>query len=116
MKPALHKFENDLKQKPPPGVNAPPIGIRAKDLDENFNKVTIVESTDIPKPYNVKYTKDGAMLVNLKTVPDGEIDGDILFWNSGANKWQVFPAVLSDELRVLGLKNGVLGWIKTEDC
>jgi hypothetical protein len=69
MKPDLHSFENDLKNKSPKGSNAPPVSIRARDLDGNFNKTTLIESTDIPKPYSVKYTKEGTMLVNVRSLP-----------------------------------------------
>jgi hypothetical protein len=114
----LHEFREDLKQRPPPGSNAPPVGIRAKDLDENFTKVSLIESdqTD-PKPYDVTYVKEGTRIENIRIAPDGEHDGDILFWKNDAQKWRVFPAVRDkDNLHVLGLLDGKLGWIKTQEC
>ena len=64
--PDLHKFERDLKNRPGPGSNAPPVSIRAKDLDENYKKVTAVVTTNneagyVPD-YDPKYTKDGTEL------------------------------------------------------
>jgi hypothetical protein len=118
MRPELHEFRDDLKQRPPKGSNAPPVGIRAINLDQNFIKVSLIESdqTD-PKPYEVVYTKEGTRLENIRAVPDGEHDGDILVWKNSEQKWRVFPAVRDrDKLHVLGLLDGRLGWIKTEDC
>lgn len=117
MSAQLHKFLEDTKKRPPPGVAAPPVSIRATNLDENFTKVTLIESdqTD-PKPYEVEYSDEGTRLANIKTVPDGEHDGDLLFWKASEGKWRVFPALRSIDLHVLGLKDGKLGWIKTEDC
>jgi hypothetical protein len=118
MSAELHKFAEDLKQRPLKGSNAPPVGIRAKDLDENFAKVRLIESDKAnPKPYEVVYTKDGTRIENIRAVPDGEHDGDILFWKDSERKWKVFPAVRNrDKLHVLGILDGKLGWIKTEDC
>ena len=117
MSAELHKFLDDARKKPPAGVAAPPVSIRATNLDENFVKVRLIESNQTnPKPYEVEYSKEGTRLANIKAVPDGEHDGDLLFWKSSERKWKVFPAVRSTDLYVLGLKDGKLGWIKTEDC
>ena len=64
--PDLHKFRDDLKNRTAPGSNAPPVSIRAKDLDENYKKVTAVVPTNneagyVPD-YDLKYTKDGTEL------------------------------------------------------
>ena len=64
--PDLHKFKDDLKNRPGPGSNAPPVSIRAKDLDENYKKVTAVVHTNnaagyVPD-YVPKYKKDGTEL------------------------------------------------------
>jgi hypothetical protein len=113
----LHIFKSDLKNRPAPGVSAPPVGIRAKDLDDNFTKVQVIESGETdPKPYEVEYTKEGTRLRNIKTSRDGVNDGDLLYWKAEERRWIVFPAVRSNILHVLGLKDGRLGWIATEAC
>jgi hypothetical protein len=71
--PDLHKFENDLKNRPGPGSNAPPVSIRAKNLDDNFKKVTLIGSDENPPPYTVEYTADGTRLRNIKGLPEGAL-------------------------------------------
>ena len=88
----LHKFRDDLRLKPPLGVNAPPIGIRAKDLDNNFKKVTLIDAPGTPPPYKVKYTPDGIVLTDLLPTP---------------------PA---SGLYVLTSSDGALAWTATDDC
>ena len=61
-KPDLHRFEEDLKNRPPDGSNAPPRSIRAKNLDENNKKLTLLDDDGTPKLYTVKYTADGTRL------------------------------------------------------
>jgi hypothetical protein len=80
--------------------------------------VRLIESDQVdPKPYEVEYTQDGTRLANIKAVPSGEHDGDLLYWKASDQKWKVFPAVRDkDKLHVLGILDGRLGWIKTEDC
>ena len=73
MKPDLHLFERDLKIKPPLGSNAPPRTIRAKDLDENNRKLTILKSEGDPPAYRVKYTKDGTVLTDIQGLPPNAI-------------------------------------------
>jgi hypothetical protein len=68
-RPKLHSFQEDLKKRPAKGSNAPPVSIRAKDLDENYEKVTLISSPDIPKPYDVEYTKEGTRLKNMRPLP-----------------------------------------------
>jgi hypothetical protein len=117
MSAELHKFLDDAKKTPAKGASSPPVSIRATNLDENFAKVRLIESDQTnPKPYEVEYTKDGTRLVNIRAVPDGEHDGDLLFWKASERKWRVFPAIRHADLYVLGLKDGKLAWIKTEDC
>ena len=118
MSAQLHKFRDDLKKRPPRGSSAPPVGIRARDLDENFKKVTLIDSDKSnPKPYEVAYTKDGIRLENIRQIPDGTNDGDLAFWKASDRKWLVFPAVQDrTKLHVLGILDGKLGWIATEDC
>jgi len=88
----LHKFRSDLLKKPPVGVNAPPIGIRAKDLDENFRKVTLIDGPGNPPQYRVKHTKGGTILTDL------------------------LPARPASGLYVLTSSDGTLAWTATEDC
>jgi hypothetical protein len=71
--PDLHKFERDLKNRPGPGSNAPPVSIRAKDLDENYKKVTLIESNEDPPPYTVEYTKEGTRLKDIRGLPPDAI-------------------------------------------
>lgn len=65
--PDLHKFERDLQNRPGPGSNAPPRTIRAKDLDENFKKVTVVRQSILPvgvqSDYEMRYKKDGSEII-----------------------------------------------------
>lgn len=110
--PDLHKFKDDLQNRPGPGSNAPPRTIRAKDLDENFKKVTVQKSDKSPKLYEVKYTKDGIIFTRL--MPDGTGLGDLLYWNG--LRWVVLPAVASSTMHVLTITNRILEWTSTEDC
>jgi hypothetical protein len=87
----LHLFERDLANKPGNGSSAPPRTIRAKDLDENNKKLTVLQGEGSPPSYTVKYTPDGIILNVLPTPPA-----------SGTH--------------VLGAVNGVVQWLATEDC
>lgn len=71
--PDLHKFEQDLKNRPAKGSDAPPRTLRAKDLDDNFSKITVIETGDDPPPYEVEYTKDGTKLKNIRGLPKNAI-------------------------------------------
>jgi hypothetical protein len=64
-RPDLHKFRDDLKEKPGRGQVKPPRVISATNLDENFAKVTVIDSDAIPPLYRVKYTKAGAILTDF---------------------------------------------------
>jgi hypothetical protein len=90
--PDLHKFADDLKRRPSKGSSAPPRSIKAKDLDENYQKVTVVPPSKSPPTYTVEYKKEGTV---LKILPD-------------------FPS--GSELHVLGVRGGKLEWVETEDC
>jgi|688.fasta_scaffold157588_3 hypothetical protein len=72
--PDLHKFRDDLKNRPAPGSNAPPVSIRAKDLDENYKKVTVVKPSIIPAglqpDYEMRYRKDGSEVILRAAVFD----------------------------------------------
>jgi hypothetical protein len=110
--PDLHKFRDDLKNRPGPGSNAPPRSIRAEDLDENYKKVTLIESDQSPKLYDVRYTKDGTRLTRL--MPDGKKFGDLLYWNG--KRWVTLSAPDSNQMHVLTATNSVLSWTATQDC
>lgn len=89
----LHKFERDLKHRPSPGSNAPPRTIRAKDLDDNNRRLTLLKGEGTPPLYEVKYTKDGTRITRiLPTLPT------------------------STAMHVLTVTNGVVAWTATEDC
>lgn len=68
MKLDLHLFREDLKKNPMPGENAPPVGIRARDLDENFAKVSpSTEDEGTTKAaYSIEPTKEGWKLKGAK--------------------------------------------------
>jgi hypothetical protein len=87
-----HKFEEDIKKGARQGSNDPPRSIRAKDLDDNFLKVCIVEdSARSDQPYKVNYTKDGIVL-------------------------DIFPNIPQTGTHVLGAIDGKVRWIATQDC
>ena len=110
--PDLHLFENDLKNRPGKGSNAPPVSIRAKNLDENYKRVTLIASDQDPPPYTVEYTEDGTRIANI--LPEGSNTGDLLYWSG--DRWEIFAAPSSSAMQVLTITNGVLAWTETEDC
>lgn len=112
MMPDLHKFERDLTNIPPPGSNAPPRTIRAKNLDDNYRKITLLPGEGSPPLYDVRYTKDGTRITRL--LPSGSNQGDLLYYNG--TTWVVLPAVQSSTLHILGIKDGALQWVETQDC
>jgi hypothetical protein len=80
----LHIFKEDLAAVPPKGSSAPPVSIRARDLDGNFAKVTVLPSEVDPPEYEVEYKEDGVLL--SKFLPEGEALGNVLYWDG--NKWE----------------------------
>ena len=88
----LHLFERDLANKPGKGSMAPPRTIRAKDLDGNNKKLTLLKGEGSPPSYTVKYTSDGIIL----------------------NVLPAFPT--ASGLHVLTVSGGVLAWTATQDC
>jgi hypothetical protein len=72
-KPDLHKFEKDLKNKPADGSTAPPRTIKAKDLDDNNKKLTLLKSDETPPSYKVKYTADGTIITDIQGLPKDAI-------------------------------------------
>jgi len=90
--PDLHYFKDDLTKKPTGNSGAPPRGISAKDLDENFKKVCVIKDPDrSDEPYKVYYTEDGITL-------------------------HIFPNIPQSGVYVLGVSDGSLVWIPTQDC
>ena len=93
MKPELHLFERDLTKKPMVGDMSPPRTIRAKDLDGNNAKLTLLKGEGDPPLYEVKYTKEGTIITSIfPEAPSGAV------------------------MHVLTITNGVLAWTATEDC
>ena len=58
----LHIFERDLANKPGKGSMAPPRTIRAKDLDGNNKKLTLLPDKGETPVYTVKHEQDGTRL------------------------------------------------------
>jgi hypothetical protein len=82
-RPDLHKFRDDLQKKPGRGQVKPPRVISARNLDENFAKVTVIDSDKEPPAYKVKYTKDGAILTDLQGLPKDAIAKQIYVCENG---------------------------------
>jgi hypothetical protein len=110
--PDLHLFKDDLLRKPEKGSSAPPVSIRAKDLDGNAKKLTLLKGDGDPPLYEVRYTKDGTKITRI--FPNGNQPGNLLFWNG--TRWVPFAAPTDDTLRVLTIQSGTLTWLATEDC
>lgn len=91
-RPELHEFERLVKNKPAKGSNDYPVAIKAGHLDENWKMVTLLESDQEPKLYEVEYTKDGTRIT------------------------RILPEPPSSGTHVLGVINGTVQWIATEDC
>jgi hypothetical protein len=110
-------FEQLVKNKPAKGSNDYPIAIKATHLDHNWKKITLRPPLGVEPEnalYEVKYDNDGTRITRL--LPNGGEDraGDLLYWNG--TKWVVLPAVQDDTLHILGIKDGVLQWVETQDC
>jgi hypothetical protein len=73
MKPVLHIFANDLLKKPLIGSKDPPRTIRAKDLDDNNRRLTVLKGSGDPLPYGVRYTKEGTLLTGIRNLPEDAI-------------------------------------------
>jgi hypothetical protein len=73
MNKLLHFFKRDLEKKPKAGSKDPPRTIRAKDLDDNNTKLTILKGKGTPPAYKVEYTKDGTILTDIQSLPKDAI-------------------------------------------
>jgi hypothetical protein len=85
-RPELHFFKDDLKNRPLPKSKQPPRTIRARDLDDNFKKVTILESDDDPPQYRTEYTDEGVVLRDLRGVPEGATAREFSVCENGTPK------------------------------
>lgn len=113
--PDLHLFVEDLKKKPGRGDGGPPRSIRARDLDDNYAKVTLMPPKGVAASsalYELRYDKDGTRITRI--LPKGSSEGDLLYFD-GSN-WVVLPAVDSETMHVLTITNGNLAWTATQDC
>jgi hypothetical protein len=108
-------FAELAKNKPAEGSNDHPIAIKGAYLDENWKRTTLrapSEVNDADKLYEVEYKDDGTYLKRI--LPDGENSGDLLYWNG--EKWVVLAATDSSTLHILGIQDGELRWVETQDC
>jgi len=85
-RPELHVFKDDLKNRPLPGSKQPPRTVRAQDLDDNFKKVTILESEDEPPEYKVEYRDEGVVLFDLRGLPENAVAREFSVCQNGAPK------------------------------
>ena len=108
-------FSELVKNKPAKGTNDYPVAIKAAHLDENWRRTTLKQPKDDPAQalYEVAYEEDGTYITRL--LPNGGDIGDLLYWDG--DKWIVLEApTQSDTLQVLGIQNGNLKWVETQDC
>jgi hypothetical protein len=91
-RPELHEFERLAKNKPAKGSNDYPVSIKAKHLDENWKMTTLLEGEGDPKLYEVEYTEDGTRIT------------------------RILPESPSSGTHVLGVVDGVVKWLPTQDC
>jgi hypothetical protein len=131
-------FFQEYLNRRPEGADSP-VTIKAKDLDKNYKLATVINEPDKSekdRSYTVEYTNEGTVL-QIEKLPDGQTVGDLLYWNGLAwtllglapenqgdllywdaeeDKWMVLPAVDDATLHILGIKDGVLQWVETQDC
>jgi hypothetical protein len=56
-----------------PLENDPPRSIRARDLDNNFARLTVIAPKTDPPPYRVNYTERGTELLDISGLPPGAV-------------------------------------------
>ena len=108
-------FTELVKNKPAKGSNDYPVAIKAIHLDENWRRTTLKPPKDTDPSaglYEVAYDQDGTRITRL--LPDGTNTGDLLYWNG--DRWAVLEATESGTLHILGIKDGALQWVETQDC
>jgi hypothetical protein len=111
----LWLFSELVKNKPAKGTNDYPIAIKAIHLDENWKRTTLrppKDSDTNASLYEVAYDEDGTRITRI--LPDGNVFGDLLYWDG--TKWIVLPSVQDDTLHILGIKDGKVQWVETQDC
>jgi hypothetical protein len=108
-------FTELVNNKPAKGSNDYPVAIKAIHLDDNWKRSTLaVPNSDIPNSdlYDIQYDEDGTRITRI--FQNGENVGDLLYWDG--EKWTPLAAVSSSTLHILGIKDGVLQWVETQDC
>ena len=108
-------FSELVKNKPAKGSNDYPVAIKAIHLDENWKRTTLIapKNTDPSKAlYEVAYEWDGTVITRI--LPNGNRAGDLLYWTG--SDWVVLEATQSSTLHILGIKDGTLQWVETQDC
>ncbi len=112
----LWLFGELVKNKPAKGSNDYPVAIKAVHLDENYRRSTLVAPDDSVQAggdlYEVKYDADGTRITRI--FANGQARGDLLYWNGV--QWFPFQGIESKTLHVLGIKDGALQWVETQDC
>ena len=74
----LHSFADDIsKGIQKGGGQKPPLGIRAKDLDDNFKKTAVIDDDGDFGIYKAKYTSEGTVLdfgegIRIGVIRNGE--------------------------------------------
>ena len=110
-------FSELVKNKPAKGTNDYPVAIKAIHLDENWKRTTLKQPKDVDPAdalYEVAYEDDGSYITRI--LPNCIFDGELLYWDGNEEKWKVLPAARSDTLHILGIKDGTLQWVETQDC
>ena len=108
-------FSELVKNKPAKGSNDYPVAIKAVHLDENWKRTTLKPPKDTDSSaglYEVAYDQDGTRITRI--LPDGADTGDLLYWDG--DRWAVLEATQSSTLHILGIKDGALQWVETQDC
>ncbi len=86
-----------------PLENDPPRSIRARDLDNNFARLTVISPKTDPPPYRVEYTKDGTVLKDIAGLPPDAIAKQITLCENGQPKaywfvvWEEKPQLPGDQ-------------------
>lgn len=113
-RPDIHLFERDLANKPGNGSSVPPRTIRAKDLDENNKKLTLLQGEGDPPSYTVDYTSVGTRLTISPILPEDADNGSLLYYDG--SEWAALSPPTASGLHVLTVSGGTLSWTATEAC
>jgi len=104
----IHKFVDDLKSRPSGNSNSPPRSIKARDLDDNFAAITVIEVDGGSRSYAVNYTKDGITLSFYPDLEDNPVTPEAVM--------EKLTDVPKSGTWVLGAKDGAMTWLETQDC